>query len=86
MKDKKKAGKANDRDTAKLKKAAKAREIGDTIFVRDFIVDCNVGVYAEEQGVTQKVRFTVEAGLRRMSSARATGWPTCRPTPTSSIQ
>jgi len=65
MKDKKKGGKANDRDTAKLKKAAKAREIGDTIFVRDFIVDCNVGVYAEEQGVTQKVRFTVEARVAK---------------------
>lgn len=43
--------------------AAKLREIGDTIFVHDFIVDCNVGVYAEEQGVTQKLRFTVEARL-----------------------
>lgn len=42
---------------------AKVREIGDTIFVRDFVVDCNVGVYAEEQGVTQKVSFTVEARL-----------------------
>ena len=51
-------------DAAKKKKAAaKAREIGDTIFVNDYIVDCNVGVYAEEQGVTQKVRFTVEARL-----------------------
>lgn len=47
------------------KKAGKKREIGDTIFVRDFIVDCNVGVYAEEQGVTQKVRFTVEARLSK---------------------
>jgi dihydroneopterin aldolase len=43
--------------------ARKDREIGDTIFVKDFIVDCNVGVYAEEQGVTQRVRFTVEARL-----------------------
>lgn len=53
--------------TAKAKsskaQAAAAREIGDTIFVHDFIVDCNVGVYAEEQGVTQKVRFSVEARL-----------------------
>lgn len=44
-------------------KAAVMREIGDTIFVKDFIVDCNVGVYAEEQGVTQKLAFTVEARL-----------------------
>jgi dihydroneopterin aldolase len=35
----------------------------DSIFVRDFIVDCSVGVYAEEQGVTQKVAFDIEAGL-----------------------
>jgi len=68
MKDKKKSGKpkANDGDTVRLKKAAaKAREIGDTIFVHDFVVDCNVGVYAEEQGVTQKVRFAVEARLAK---------------------
>lgn len=44
---------------------AKARQIGDTIFVRDFVVECNVGVYAEEQGVTQKVSFTVEARLSK---------------------
>ena len=67
MSEKKKSGKADDVDkSAKLRKTAlKAREVGDTIFVRDFIVDCNVGVYAEEQGVTQKVRFTVEARLAR---------------------
>lgn len=60
----KKAAKSD--DPAKLKKAAaKLREIGDTVFVRDFVADCNVGVYAEEQGVTQKVRFTVEARLAK---------------------
>jgi dihydroneopterin aldolase len=67
MKAKKKAGKPdNGGKSAKPKKAnSKSREIGDGIFVRDFVVDCNVGVYAEEQGVTQKVRFTVEARLAR---------------------
>ena len=67
MKEKKKAAKADVADrSVKLKKAAaKTREIGDAIFVRDFVVDCNVGVYAEEQGVTQKVRFTVEARLAK---------------------
>lgn len=44
-------------------KTVAPREIGDTIFVKNFVVDCNVGVYAEEQGVTQKVAFTVEARL-----------------------
>jgi 7,8-dihydroneopterin aldolase/epimerase/oxygenase len=68
MSDKKKKTAVVDKaaDAAKKKKAAaKLREIGDTIFVNDFIVDCNVGVYAEEQGVTQKVRFTVEARLAK---------------------
>jgi dihydroneopterin aldolase len=67
MKDKKKVAKPSSADkSAKLKRAAsKSRQIGDSIFVRDFVLDCNVGVYAEEQGVTQKVRFTVEARLAR---------------------
>ncbi|MEM1371186.1 MAG: dihydroneopterin aldolase [Pseudomonadota bacterium] len=33
----------------------------DRIFVRDLILDCHLGVYPEEQGVTQRVGFTVEA-------------------------
>ncbi len=36
---------------------------GDCIFVRDHVIDCNIGVYAEEKGVTQKVRLTVNAYL-----------------------
>lgn len=35
----------------------------DSIFVSDFVIDCNIGVYAEEHGVTQKVRVTVDAFL-----------------------
>lgn len=58
MNDKKKPATADDGKSG-------FREVADTIFVRDFVVDCNVGVYAEEQGVTQKVRFTVEARLRK---------------------
>jgi dihydroneopterin aldolase len=66
MKEKKNNAKPGDVDKTKLKKAVlKSRETGDLIFVRDYVVDCNVGVYAEEQGVTQKVRFTVEARLAR---------------------
>lgn len=67
MSDKKKlSGSDKGKESAKRKRAlTKAREIGDTIFVNDFVIDCNVGVYAEEQGVTQKVRFTVEARLAK---------------------
>ncbi|MFN0219293.1 MAG: dihydroneopterin aldolase [Hyphomicrobium sp.] len=62
---KKKAGKAPKAADPKkhAKVASRVRDIGDTIFVHDFVVDCNVGVYAEEQGVTQRVRFSVEARL-----------------------
>lgn len=35
----------------------------DSIFIKDFIIDCNIGVYAEEKGITQKVRLTVDAYL-----------------------
>ena len=35
----------------------------DCIFVRDHVIDCNIGVYAEEKGVTQKIRLTVKAYL-----------------------
>jgi dihydroneopterin aldolase len=31
--------------------------------VRDWVIDCNIGVYAEEKGVTQKVRLSIEARL-----------------------
>ncbi len=36
---------------------------GDSIFVRDYVIDCHIGVYAEEKGVTQKVRLDVHAYL-----------------------
>jgi dihydroneopterin aldolase len=35
----------------------------DFIFVRDYVIDCHIGVYAEEHGTTQKVSLTVDAHL-----------------------
>ena len=35
----------------------------DAIFLKDWVIDCNIGVYAEEKGVTQKVRLSVDAYL-----------------------
>ena len=35
----------------------------DRIFIRDLILDCHIGVYAEEQGITQKVGFSIEAAV-----------------------
>lgn len=40
---------------------AAAELSGDFIFVRDLVLDCAIGAYPEEKGVTQKVSFTVEA-------------------------
>lgn len=37
----------------------------DFIFVRNWVIDCNIGVYAEEKGVTQKVRLSLEAHLTK---------------------
>jgi dihydroneopterin aldolase len=35
----------------------------DCIFLKDWVIDCNIGVYAEEKGVTQKVRLSIDAYL-----------------------
>lgn len=35
----------------------------DRIFVRGLVVPVAIGVYDEEQGITQKVRFTIEAAV-----------------------
>jgi dihydroneopterin aldolase len=35
----------------------------DCIFLKDWVIDCNIGVYAEEKGVTQKIRLSVDAYL-----------------------
>ena len=46
-----------------VRSEAGARSASDCIFVRDYVIDCNIGVYAEEKGVTQKVRLSVNAYL-----------------------
>lgn len=42
----------------------------DRIFIEDMVVDCAIGVYPEEQGVTQKVAFTIEAFVSQAVRAR----------------
>lgn len=50
--------------TTEAPSTAKAAELGrDCIFLKDWVIDCNIGVYAEEKGVTQKVRLSVDAYL-----------------------
>jgi dihydroneopterin aldolase len=35
----------------------------DRIFVRNLVVECQIGAYDEEKGVTQRVRFSVEMSI-----------------------
>jgi dihydroneopterin aldolase len=35
----------------------------DRVFVRDLVLDVEIGVYTHEKGVTQRVRFDVEVAL-----------------------
>jgi 7,8-dihydroneopterin aldolase/epimerase/oxygenase len=44
--------------------------VGDRIFVRGLVLPIAVGVYDEEQGVTQKVSFTVEATVAPSVAAK----------------
>ena len=39
------------------------KEIPDRIFVRDYVLDCHIGVYDDEKDVTQKVSFSIEAAV-----------------------
>lgn len=41
----------------------------DRIFVRDYVLPIHIGVYDEEQGVTQRVGISVEAELGRSGLA-----------------
>ena len=56
----------------------------DRIFVRGLVLPVAIGVYDEEQGVTQKVRFTVEASVATGVSPKGDDSPRCRPMTTSS--
>ncbi len=44
-------------------------EIYDRVFVRDLVLDVEIGVYTNEKGVTQRVRFSVDVDVRQPGSA-----------------
>lgn len=46
-------------------KAASAAKntVLDRVFVHDFVLDVEIGVYTHEKGVTQRVRFSVDVDL-----------------------
>lgn len=41
----------------------------DRVFVRDLVLDVEIGVYTHEKGVTQPVRFSVEVDLVPLTDA-----------------
>ncbi len=61
---------SNPAQTPLVQQANQHTKRPDCIFVRDYVIDCNIGVYAEEKGVTQKVRLTIDAALRSNVRAR----------------
>jgi dihydroneopterin aldolase len=40
-------------------------EAADKVFVRDFVINARIGAYSHEQTLEQRVRFNVEADIRR---------------------
>jgi dihydroneopterin aldolase len=43
--------------------SARSRLVLDKIGVRDLVLDCQIGVFDDEKGRTQRVRFTVEVSV-----------------------
>jgi dihydroneopterin aldolase len=53
------------------RRAARREEPTDRVFVRDFVLPIEIGVYAREYGQTQRVRFDVDVRVLRQSHAPA---------------
>jgi dihydroneopterin aldolase len=49
---------------AEPKSASDAAKGFDRIFVHDLVLDVEIGVYTNEKGVTQRVRFSVDVELK----------------------
>ncbi|MEM1383797.1 MAG: dihydroneopterin aldolase [Pseudomonadota bacterium] len=45
--------------------AAQAGDVPDRIFLRDYVTDVEIGAYAEERGVTQRLRFDIVLEIAR---------------------
>ena len=46
-----------------LKSGPNETKIADRVFMHDLVLDVEIGVYTNEKGVTQRVRFSVEVEL-----------------------
>src|SRR5262249_46593752 len=48
---------------------ARAARVLDRVFVHDLVLDVEIGVYTNEKGVTQRVRFSVDVELNPVTTA-----------------
>lgn len=46
-----------------LKSGPSETKVADRVFMHDLVLDVEIGVYTNEKGVTQRVRFSVEVEL-----------------------
>lgn len=61
----------NDEVTGILIGQGAERVAYDRVFLRDHVVEMEIGAYSEEYGVTQRLRFTVELDVRRFHAEYA---------------
>jgi dihydroneopterin aldolase len=47
----------------RIASSSETGEILDRVFVRDYVLDVEIGVYTHEKGVTQRVRFSVDVDV-----------------------
>jgi dihydroneopterin aldolase len=56
-------------DELERRRSARREEPTDRVFVRDFVLPMQIGVYAREHGKTQRVRFDVDVRVLRQTHA-----------------
>jgi dihydroneopterin aldolase len=52
-----------------LKSGPSETKVADRVFMHDLVLDVEIGVYTQEKGVTQRVRFSVDVELTPASVA-----------------
>jgi dihydroneopterin aldolase len=58
-----------DKRVGRVTSVSDTGEVLDRIFVHDFVLDVEIGVYTHEKGVTQRVRFSVDVEVKPASVA-----------------
>ncbi|MGH6864828.1 MAG: dihydroneopterin aldolase [Methyloceanibacter sp.] len=53
-----------DKQMGRVASSSETGEILDRVFVHDYVRDVEIGVYTNEKGVTQRVRFSVDVEIK----------------------